>query len=295
MEVAPIVLFTYNRLWHTQQTIESLKKNHLAKESNLYIFSDASKTEVDQIKIEEIRNYLDQVSGFKKVEVIKQNKNLGLANSIIKGVSKIVNEYGKIIVLEDDMVTSEFFLNFMNDGLNLYENEEKVACIHGYSYPIGTVEAPYFVKGTDCWGWGTWQRAWNHFREDGKELIQELESKKLVDLFNHNRAFPYFKMLVDQTKGKNDSWAIRWKASAFLRNQYTLYYKESLVQNIGNDDSGTHSKTTSQFNVNLTNQYNGLSLQNVVEDKSIIKRIEHFYKSIKPSLWQKIKAKLTSK
>lgn len=295
MKVAPIVLFTYNRLWHTQQTIESLKNNYLAKESNLYIFSDAGKTEVDQIKIEEIRNYLDQVSGFKKVEVIKQNKNLGLANSIIKGVSKIVNKYGKIIVLEDDMVTSEFFLNFMNDGLNLYENEEKVACIHGYSYPIGAVEAPYFVRGADCWGWGTWQRAWNHFREDGKELIQELESKKLVDLFNHNGAFPYFKMLVDQTKGKNDSWAIRWKASAFLKNQYTLYYKESLVQNIGNDDSGTHSKTTSQFNVNLTNQYNGLSLQNVVEDKSIIKRIEHFYKSIKPSLWQKIKAKLTSK
>src|SRR3989338_525512 len=131
MKLAPITVFVYNRPWHIKQTIESLKKNKEAKKSDLFIFSDGPKNEDDQKKVDEVRKYIKKVNGFKMVTIIERQKNLRLANSIIAGVTEIINKYGKIIVLEDDLIASPYFLKFMNKGLDLYKKEERVASIHG--------------------------------------------------------------------------------------------------------------------------------------------------------------------
>ncbi|MDD4902099.1 MAG: glycosyltransferase [Patescibacteria group bacterium] len=240
--LAPIVLFVYNRLGETEQTIAALQKNILAPESDLIIFSDGPKNNAaSQQGVAAVREYLKTVGGFKSTKIVTREKNYGLAQSIISGVSEIVNQYGRIIVLEDDMVSSPYFLQYMNDGLELYENEDKVASVHGYIYPVRkTLPETFFLRGADCWGWATWKRGWDLFESDGRKLLQELEEKKLTGEFDFSGSYPYTQMLRDQIGGKNDSWAIRWYASAFLKDRLTLYPGKSLIRNIGFGGSGTH-------------------------------------------------------
>jgi len=250
MSRAPIVLFSYNRLWHVRQTIEALMKNELARESELFVFSDGPKTEKDESKVKEVREYIKTIKGFRKVEIIERDRNFGLANNIIDGVTKIVNEYRRIIVLEDDLITSPYFLTYMNKALEIYQDEEKVASIHGYVYPLPNPEKlPYtfFIRGADCWGWATWERAWKLFEADGKKLLNLLIERKETKIFDFNDSYGYTKMLKDQIQRKNDSWGIRWYASAFLNNMFTLYPRKTLVRNIGADNSGTHCITTDIF------------------------------------------------
>jgi hypothetical protein len=224
----------------------------LSSESELYIYSDYPKNEAASAAVREVREYIKTVNGFKKVEIIYQEKNLGLAKSIVSGVTEIVQRFGKVIVLEDDLVTSPYFLTYMNDALDIYENDDQVACIHGYTYPIkNPVPETFFLKGADCWGWGTWKRAWELYEPDGQILLDKLVERKLEYEFNFDGSYPYIQMLRDQIAGLNDSWAIRWYASAFLKNKLTLYPGKSLVQNIGNDGTGTHSSESSRFKVDL--------------------------------------------
>ena len=172
MKLAPIVIFTYNRPWHTQQTVEALLKNEYASESDLIIFSDAPKNEAAKKGVEETRSYIRNITGFKSLRIIERDRNFGLANNIIDGVTSIVNEFGRIIVLEDDLLTSPYFLKFMNEALSLYEDEERVISVHGYIYPIKkSLPDTFFIKGADCLGWGTWKRGWDLFNSNGSELL----------------------------------------------------------------------------------------------------------------------------
>ena len=181
MQIAPTALFVYNRLEHTKRVIEALQKNVLASESDLIIFSDGPKHEKDVKKIDEVRKYLKTIDGFKSIEIFEKENNLGLSNSIISGVTEVVNRYGKIIVLEDDLVVSPYFLEFMNNALVKYENEEKVISIHGYIYPIkNKLPETFFIKGADCWGWATWKRGWDLFEPNGQKLLDELLNKNLT-------------------------------------------------------------------------------------------------------------------
>lgn len=249
MICAPIVLFVYNRAEHTRRTIEALKQNLLAKESELVVFSDAPKTELHANKVREVREYIRQVEGFKSITIVERDVNYGLARSIIDGVTTIVNKYGRIIVLEDDMVTSPYFLTYMNEALEKYADDDRVVSIHGYVFPVDvSLPNAFFLPGADCWGWATWLRGWACFNADGQSLLEELKRRKLVDAFNFNGAFPFSKMLEEQIKGRNESWAVRWYASAFLAGKLTLYPGRSLVNNIGNDNSGTHRGDTQEFN-----------------------------------------------
>ncbi|MBL7057748.1 glycosyltransferase [Patescibacteria group bacterium] len=253
MPIAPIALFVYNRPEHTRKTIEALRKNDLAIESNLIIFSDGPKNKDAAVGVHEVRKYLKSISGFKTVDIVEREENYGLAKSIINGVTEIVNNYGKIVVLEDDLVTSKYFLKYMNDALDMYECDRQVASINGYIYPIKEdLPETFFIKGADCWGWGTWKRGWDMFEADGQKLLNELREKKLTKKFDFDNAYPYSQMLKMQIVGLNNSWAIRWHASAFLKNKLTLYPGKSLVHNIGNDDSGTHSGTYSMFDVEVS-------------------------------------------
>lgn len=255
MKLAPITVFVYNRPWHTRQTIEALEKNKLVKKSELFIFSDGPKNEKDKQKVEKVRKYIKEINGFKRVTITERQKNLGLANSIIAGVTEIINKYGKIIVLEDDLLTSPYFLKFMNEGLNFYEKEKKVISIHGFIYPVKfNLPETFFIRGADCLGWSTWKRGWDLFEHDGIKLLAELKKRKLTHKFDFSGSYPYTRMLIDQVNRKNDSWAIRWYASAFLKGKLTVYPGRSLIFHNGNDDSGTNFGKSDYLDVELSLQ-----------------------------------------
>ncbi|EMY76184.1 glycosyltransferase, group 2 domain protein [Leptospira weilii serovar Ranarum str. ICFT] len=253
MNLAPIALFVYNRPEHTRRTIDSLLKNDYADQSELFVFCDGPKSNLNSDKIEEVRSIAKKTVGFKKVTVLERETNLGLANSIISGVTELIAEYGRIVVLEDDMITSKYFLTYLNQALEYYENVDRVASIHAYRLPFNAkIPETYFLRGADCWGWATWKRAWDLFEPDGQKLLDDLVSRKLTYEFDMQGSYPYTQMLMDQVSSKNDSWAIRWHASAFLLNRLTLYPARSLVHNIGLDASGTHCDITNEYDVDLS-------------------------------------------
>ena len=253
MKTAPIALFVYNRPEHTRQTVEALQRNNLAVDSDLFIFTDAAQTPEAAASVQRVRSYLAGIEGFKSVHTIARERNLGLADSIVDGVTRVCGEYGRVIVLEDDLVTSPHFLRFMNEALDTYEDDERVASIHGYWYPVdGPVPETFFLRIPSSWGWATWSRAWRLFERDGGRLLAELRSRKLEKAFDLEGAVGYTRMLGDQIAGKNDSWAIRWDASLFLAGKMSLYPGASLIRNIGFDGSGRHSSVSKAYDAELT-------------------------------------------
>lgn len=293
MSPSPITIFVYNRPEHTRRTVETLTKNHLAGESELFIFSDGPKNDVGREKVEEVRKYIRTITGFKRVEVIERAGNFGLAKSIISGVTDIVNRYGSVIVLEDDLITSPYFLQYMNDALLLYKDAENVISIHGYVYPIKkTLPETFFLKGADCWGWATWKRGWDKFEPNGTKLLAQLEERHLTQTFDFNDSYPYTNMLKRQIAGTNDSWAVRWYASAFLADMLTLYPGRSLVQNIGHDLSGAHSGDSIRYDTPLATrpvQVERIACQENIEARN---NIGNFLRSLKPNFFTRLKKKL---
>jgi hypothetical protein len=275
----------YNRPVHTRKTVDALLANHLSEKFDLVIFSDGPKSSEDSLIVSEVRNLISNIVGFRSVTVKNRPQNLGLANSIISGVTETLLDYESVIVLEDDMITSPYFLTFMRDGLSIYENDERVVSIHGYFYP-SSIKLPslFFIRGADCWGWATWRRGWKIFNSDGNFLYNEIKKCKLVREFNFNNSFDYMGMLKDQTVGKNDSWAIRWYASAFLANKLTLYPSRSFIYNIGLDNSGTHCSNDDSFNVHLMNKLIKYNIIDVRHSEIGSKAVECFFKSKKSYL-----------
>ena len=245
--IAPIILFCYNRVEYLIRTVMALRANELADQSELIIFSDGPKNERDTEKVKAVREYIHLIQGFRKVEIHESPVNKGLANSVIAGVTEVVNRCGKVIVLEDDLVTSPCFLRFMNEALDLYQNEEQVCSIHGFSWNTKEkLPDTFFLRGADCWGWATWKRGWDLFEPSAEKLLASFRAKpELIPLFDFNGSYPYFQMLENQKKGIVDSWAIRWHASAFLANKLTLHSGNNLIQNIGL--AGTHIRTKDRF------------------------------------------------
>ena len=241
MNLSPILLFVYNRPAHTRRCIESLSRNSLAVESELFIYADGAKDQTVADEVEEVRQYIRSIQGFKKVTLIERNENWGLARNIIDGVSTQVKKYGKVIVLEDDLVVAPHFLRFMNDALETYQDEPKVGHIQACDFTQdASLPDTFLIKWTGSWGWATWDRAWKHFNPNGKELLQELETRKLTYTFDFNGKYGFTRMLRRQIEGKNNSWAIRWNASLFLKDILSLNVGRSLVQNEGFDGSGTN-------------------------------------------------------
>ena len=284
MKPSPIVLFIYNRLTLTQQTVEALKKNELAEQSDLVIYSDGPKGPQDQAKVDDVRKYIHSIDGFNSVKIIEWPVSKGLADSIIAGVTEVVNKYGRIIVLEDDLLTSPFFLRFMNDALEFYEYQEKAISIHGYTYPVQKkLPETFFICGADCWGWATWKRGWDLFEKDGKKLLEELKQKKLTKQFDFNGAYRFTRMLKQQIAGKNDSWAIRWHASAFLQERLTLYPGCSLIRHVGKEGEGTHFGNSDALDVELTQQPIPVEQIDIIENSEARRIVENYLRSVKTS------------
>ena len=244
-KTAPVILFTYNRPEHTRRTIEALAKNELAQDTELFVFSDAAKKEADRGKVQEIRDYVAQAGGFFKVTLIAREENYGLARNVIEGVTAIIERYGTVIVLEDDLVTNRYFLRFMNDALARYEKNPKVTGVTGFSHFADTVTLPcesYFhtLTGTS-WSWATWADRWRYFDEPCSDWTRMKEDAKLRRRFNYDNTYNFYKIMKDQqTDAGTNSWAIRWYWTNFKRDGYILSPLHSLVSNEGWDGSGVH-------------------------------------------------------
>ncbi len=252
-ELAPVALFVFNRADHTVQTLDALARNTLASATRLVVFADGPRSEADLSKVGDVRKVIAAARGFRSVRLVERETNSGLADSIIDGVSRLVAEHGRVIVVEDDLVTSRHFLQYMNDGLRVYAGDERVASIHGYLYPVeGELPETFFQRGADCWGWATWARAWSNFEPNGRVLLRQLRERGLSRDFNANGTRRLTHMLEDQIAGRVNSWAVRWHASTFLRDMLTLYPGHSLVDNIGLDSSGVHCGTSTVFQVEMT-------------------------------------------
>jgi hypothetical protein len=239
---APVALFAYRRPDHLQRTIDSLASCPEVADTRLYVFADGAKGASDAEDVAAVRAVIAGITGFAAVTHIERPVNLGLAGNVISGVTQVLAENERVIVVEDDMVVSQDFLGYMNQALDMYADDQQVASIHGYVYATPEPLPDYFfLRGADCWGWATWRRGWALFEPDGQRLLDRLEAAGSIREFDIDGAFPYGDMLRDQIAGRNDSWAVRWYASAFLAGALTLYPGRSLVANIGLDGSGTHS------------------------------------------------------
>ncbi len=242
MACAPVVVFAYRRPDHLAACLASLAACAEAPDSPLIVFCDGPRRPEDADSVRDVRAVARAASGFASVEVVERPANLGLAASVIDGVSRVLAEHERIVVVEDDLTVSPDFLRYLNAGLDLYADDPRVASIHAYVVAVDDpLPSSFFLRGADCWGWATWRRAWAVFEPDGAALLARLRDSGQERTFDLDGAYPYTDMLERQVAGEIDSWAVRWHASAFLAGMLTLYPGVSLVENIGQDGSGTNS------------------------------------------------------
>lgn len=283
MKKAPVIVFAYNRKEHLRRTLEALMANEGANETDLYIFVDAPKNGVDE-KNTAVKEYLKEFeknNNFAKLELILADKHKGLAKSVITGVSKIIDEYGKVIVVEDDIVTSAYFLNYMNDALAFYEEDKKIWSISGYTLPLKALKDykkdVYAFYRCCSWGWATWKDRW--VKNDWEVKDFKAFDHNFFRRARFNRGGKDLSFQLDrQMLGWIDSWAIRWGYNEYKNNCLTIYPRVSYVDNEGFDGSGTHfGKKSTNYDTVIegTKDYKFEKLDTV--DKNIGKQFRDRY------------------
>lgn len=252
-DLAPVVAFAYNRVDKIRNCLESLEKNVWCDCTKLYIFSDGPKVDGD-VKVIQTRKYLKSYverSAFASCELIEAPYNKGLANSIIDGVTKIVNQYGKVIVVEDDLLFHDHFLMFMNKALDFYKKDGSIGAINGYTYPIEKLNRygkyVYMLEKGDCWGWATWADRWSNAVWASVDFKEYLDNGKLRKNFE-KLEYGWDNLMVAQMNGLVDSWAIRWVYYLWQNKLYSIYPRDSYVSNVGFDASGTHCNSSNTGN-----------------------------------------------
>lgn len=290
---APVALFVYNRPEHTRRTIKALAENEGAKNTVLHIFSDAARSDIDKPSVQAVREYIRHIDGFQQVIIVEQKINLGLAKSIIDGVTRLCDEFERVIVLEDDILTSTYFLKFMNQALDEYENVKEVWHISGWNYPIdqrGQSEA-YFLRIMNCWGWATWADRWQYFNKDPKGLMGDWDKEK-IEKFNLDGSHDFWSQITANASGRMNTWAIFWYATIFERKGLCLNPSNSYVENIGNDGSGQNCGSIDFFKSSLSSSIIQNFPRDVVEDKIAVEKIKYFYLKGKPRLSIRILRKI---
>lgn len=287
MNLAPIVLFTYNRLEHLQKTVDYLQKNSLASESILYVYSDFAKNEADKPVIAQIRKYLNTIQGFKEVNIIIRKENFGLAKNIIEGVTEVLKKHKKVIVLEDDMICAEDFLDYMNQALDFYANQDNIFSLSAYTFPLPSLDNypddVYLSYRTSSWGWGTWLDKWQKADwqvVDFQDFIKNKNQRKEFEKAGKDLSI----MLLKQQKGLINSWAVRWAYAHYKHHAKAVYLRKSKIYNIGNDGSGTHSPNTEKYSASL-HKGNFEFKKNLEIDNQLMQELQDFFK---PSLIRKI-------
>ncbi len=288
MKRSPIALFLYNRPWHTAQTIDALSKNNFANESELFIFSDGAKNEEDAVLVEKTRDILKDTNGFKQVTIINREKNIGLAENIISGITEIFKKYETIICLEDDLITSSRFLEFMNESLDFYK-DKSVFSISGYTPQINIPSnykfSTYNIMRNSSWGWATWKEKWlmvDWKVADFSDFISNKKERKLFEQAGNDTTM----MLLKQQQGKIHSWSIRFNYAAFKTSEPTVYPTKSLIKNIGVDGSGTNMKKEKKYDTSLSENIDLKTLNPTNNiDNEIQKVFKKFYNT---SLYRRV-------
>lgn len=254
MAYAPIIIFTYKRLDSLTESIASLKQAELAEESDLFIFSDAAKSDDDLKMVNEVRTYIMKLTGFKSITLTFAEKNKGLADSIITGVTSIITRFEKVIVLEDDLIVAPNFLSYMNQALDYYKFNPLVFSISGYSMPTSVASNylydVYFTPRSSSWGWATWKSQWESVDWNVSDYDNFKNDKKAVANFNKGGR-DLFGMLKRQMNGQINSWAIRWCYHQFKMGKYTVYPVVSKINNIGFNYQATHSNVYNRYKTPL--------------------------------------------
>jgi hypothetical protein len=279
MNLAPIIVFAYDRSNHLRRTLDALAKNDLASQSELYIYCDGARETASTEQVERIREnrkVAHGADGFKSVTIIEREKNVGLKANIVGAVTEIVNKYGRVITLEDDIVTSTGFLRYMNEALELYKDDEQVMHISGYMWPHrGKLAETFFYEVPyPGGGWATWQRAWKHYTDDVKPLYDYWCNK--WDEFNKFGDNYLQKQLEANYHGTMKTWFIKWHAVMLKMNALTLYPGQSLTNNIGFDDQATNCFATTKFDV-VPVDYVPVTRQAIKENKRAAREIYAFY------------------
>lgn len=287
--LAPIVLFVYNRLDHTQKTVQALLDNQLADKSTIFIFSDGAKDNKERYKVNQVREYIKTIDGFKKINIINRDKNYGLADSIIDGVTKIISEFDKVIVLEDDLVSSPFFLKYMNEALDHFKDIKDVYHISGWNYPfyndqLGDV---FLWRLMNCWGWATWADRWSLYKKNTEEIISEFTSND-IKRFNIDGAEDFWGQILANKDGKINTWAIFWYATIYKNGGLCVNPSKSFITNIGHDQSGTHCTRTTEYLSELCMNKNLDFDIDISESVAAIEEVKNFYKNNKKNIFQKI-------
>lgn len=281
--LAPVVVFVYNRADHASQTLNHLSNNFLASESDLFIYCDNAKDEKSQEAVDNVRAVADEFarnSSFKKVTVIKAEKNKGLAASIISGVTEILNQYGKVIVVEDDLITSKDFLTYMNNALDFYEDNPKIWSVSGYTFPLKSLEKykhDVYMSPRGCsWGWATWKNRFDKVDWDISDFDDFIKNPSRVKHFNEGGP-DMTEMLTRQVNGKINSWAIRWCYQESKENMFTVYPVKSRIRNIGCDNSGTNCVSSSLYDTSLISGDYSCNFENLTPNSGIMTEFRMMY------------------
>lgn len=291
--LAPIVLFTYKRLEHTKKTVEALQKNIYAADSDLYIYSDAPKDSVAENDVKAVREYIHSVTGFKNITIIEREKNYGLAENIIDGVTRAVNKYGKVIVVEDDIVTSPYFLKFMNDALTVYQYNEKVMAVSGFCETDDRKAANgevFFLPWFDCWGWATWKRSWQHFERNPQKLYEYCTTHDMT-LFNRYNSYPdAFGQVKKNYTGEIYTWAIFFYATILFHKGLVAYSFFDHAHNIGNDGTGENCGDVDIYTRALADKAENKFPRTPMINEKMEKNIEQFFRNniTMPSLYMRV-------
>jgi hypothetical protein len=244
-QIAPVALFVYNRPEHTRRTVEALRANDLAHESNLYVFADGAKNEPASAAVEAVRKFIRTIDGFRSVTIFERDQNFGLANSVIAGVTRMCDEHGRVIVMEDDLLTTPDFLLFINRALEHYADVPKVFSVSGFNFavtsPPGYPFDTFLAYRSSSWGWGTWKDRWSKADWSVSDYCRFHSDKQIQRMFNRGGE-DLSRMLAWQMSGKIDSWAIRWAYAHFKHDAVTVLPMVSKVLNIGMDGSGVHTR-----------------------------------------------------
>lgn len=292
---APVALFVYARPDHTERTIEALAANEGAAETALFCFSDAARRPGDAAAVEEVRRLVRAVKGFKSVTVIERTENMGLARNIVDGVSMLMEQFGKAIVVEDDLVTGPYFLAFMNDALDRYASVPDVWHVNGWTYPLPLSDdgKPFFTSIMECWGWATWADRWQHFRKDPDDLLQRWPGKFDITRFNIDNTHNYWADIQRNAHGTKNTWAVFWYATIFERGGLCLAPAHSHVVNIGIDGSGENSGGLDIYAAVTTSRSRTAEWPDTIaEDKVAWARIRDFLYQQRPPLWRRFGSRL---
>jgi len=267
--------------------LQALENAELAQDSEVFIFSDGAKNAQAIEQVNKVRAIIAEPWNFKKITICERERNIGLAQNVITGVTEVINQYGKVIVLEDDLKIAKVGLRYFNDALDAYEEEEKVMEISGYMYPVkdsNKLPESFFFRVANSWGWATWARAWNKYNTDIDTLIADFDNEK-IKRFSIDHTENFWKQVQEYKAGKINSWAIRWYLTLFNHNGLALYPRQSMIQNMGTDGSGTHSDADTAYHVELATQPVSYFPKEIEENKEAYEAIKYFYKHRKGSLW----------